>query len=167
MPTVYLETTIPSYLAARPSRDIIIAAHQQITRDWWRDACERFDVYISEAVLAEICLGDPDVVAHRLAIVEKLPIVEINNEVQDLVSIYAQRLGLTGRAQIDLPHIALAVAYAMDYLVTWNCAHIANGAVIRRLGAINSELHLHMPVIVTPEELLQPPGGEYEPRSYR
>ena len=52
MPTVYLETTIPSYLAARPSRDIIIAAHQQITRDWWRDARERFDVYISEAVLA-------------------------------------------------------------------------------------------------------------------
>lgn len=66
MPTVYLETTVPSYLAARPSRDIIIAAHQQITRDWWRDARERFDVYISEAVLAEICLGDPDVVARRL-----------------------------------------------------------------------------------------------------
>ena len=148
MPTVYLETTIPSYLAARPSRDIIIAAHQQITRDWWRDARERFDVYISDAVLAEICLGDPDVVARRLAIVEKLPVVELNNEVQDLISIYAQRLGLTGRAQIDLPHIA-------------------NGEVIRRLGAINSELHLHMPVIVTPEELLQPPGGEYEPRSYR
>lgn len=79
---------------------------------------------------------------------EKLPVVELNNEVQDLISIYAQRLGLTGRAQIDLPHIA-------------------NGEVIRRLGAINSELHLHMPVIVTPEELLQPPGGEYEPRSYR
>ena len=115
---------------------------------------ERFDVYISDAVLAEICLGDPDVVARRLVIVEKLPVVEIDNEVQDLVSIYAQRLGLTGRAQIDLPHIALAVAYSMDYLVTWNCAHIANGEVIRRLGAINSELRLHMPVIVTPEELL-------------
>lgn len=167
MPTVYLETTIPSYLAARSSRDIIIAAHQQITRDWWRDARKHFDVYISDAVLAEICLGDPDVVARRLAIVEKLPVVEIDNEVQDLVSIYAQRLGLTGRAQIDLPHIALAVAYSMDYLVTWNCAHIANGEIIRRLGAINSELHLHMPVIVTPEELLQPSGGEYEPRSYR
>ena len=160
MPTVYLETTIPSYLAARPSRDIIIAAHQQITHEWWSNARERFDVYISDAVLAEICLGDPDVVARRLAIVEKLPTVEINNEVQDLVFIYAQRLGLTGRAQIDLPHIALAVAYTMDYLVTWNCAHIANGAVIRRLVDINSELHCHTPVIVTPEELLEPPGGE-------
>ena len=160
MPTVYLETTIPSYLAARPSRDISVAAHQQITHDWWRDARERFDVYISEAVLAEICLGDPDVVARRLAIVEKLPIVDINDEVQELISIYAQRLGLTGRAQIDLSHIALAVAYTMDYLVTWNCAHIANGTVIRRLVDINSELQVHTPVIVTPEELLEPPGGK-------
>ena len=160
MPTVYLETTIPSYLAARSSRDIIIAAHQQITRDWWRDARERFDVYISEAVLAEIRLGDPDAVVRRLAIVEGLPSVGINSEVQDLVSIYDQRLGLAGRARSDLLHIACAVAYEVDYLVTWNCAHIANGAVIRRLGAINSELHCHTPIIVTPEELLESPGGE-------
>ena len=88
MPTVYLETTIPSYLAARPSRDISVAAHQQITHDWWRDARERFDVYISEAVLAEIRLGDPDVVVRRLAVVEGLPIVETNDDVQDLVSIF-------------------------------------------------------------------------------
>lgn len=162
MPTVYLETTIPSYLAARSSRDIIIAAHQQITHNWWRDARERFDVYISEAVLEEIRVGDPDVVSRRLAIIEGLPIVEINDGVQELVSIYDQRLGLTGRARADLPHIAFAVAYAMDYLVTWNCAHIANGAVIRRLVDINSELHHHTPIIVTPEELFEPepPGGE-------
>ena len=160
MPTVYLETTIPSYLAARSSRDIIIAAHQQITRDWWRNARERFDVYISEAVLTEIRVGDPDVVARRLAIVDGLPIVEINDEVRNFVRIYDQRLGLAGRARADLPHIAFAVAYAMDYLVTWNCAHIANGTVIRRLVDINSELHCHMPIIVTPEELLEPPGGE-------
>lgn len=162
MPTVYLETTIPSYLAARSSRDIIIAAHQQITRNWWRDARERFDVYISEAVLAEIRVGDPDVVTRRLAIIEGLPIVEINDGMRDLVRIYEQRLGLTGRARADLPHIAFAVAYAMDYLVTWNCAHIANGAVIRRLVDINSALHRHTPIIVTPEELFEPEplGGE-------
>lgn len=162
MPTVYLETTIPSYLAARSSRDIIIAAHQQITRNWWRDARERFDVYISEAVLAEIRVGDPDVVTRRLAIIEGLPIVEINDGVRDLVRIYEQRLGLTGRARADLPHIAFAVAYAMDYLVTWNCAHIANGAVIRRLVDINSALHRYTPIIVTPEELFEPEplGGE-------
>ncbi len=160
MPTIYLETTIPSYLVARPSQDLIIAAHQQITHDWWRDAREHFEVYISEAVLTEIRVGDPDVATRRLAIVEGLPIVEINDEVRNLVHIYDRRLGFTGRARADLPHIAFAVAYAMDYLVTWNCAHIANGLVIRRLVDINSELHCHTPIIVTPEELLEPPGGE-------
>lgn len=160
MPTIYLETTIPSYLVARPSRDLIVAAHQQITQDWWRDAREHFDIYISEAVLTEIRIGDPDLAARRLAIVEELPILEINDEVQSLVNIYAQRLGLTGRAQADLPHIAFAVAYTMDYLVTWNCAHIANGVVIRRLMDINVELQRHTPIIVTPEELLETPGGE-------
>ncbi len=160
MPTVYLETTIPSYLVARPSRDIIVAAHQQITHDWWRDAREHFDIYISEIVLTEIRIGNPDVATRRLEIVEELPILEINDEVQNLVNIYAQRLGLTGRAQADLPHIAFAVAYAMDYLVTWNCAHIANGAVIRKLLDINLELQRHTPIIVTPEELLESPGGE-------
>lgn len=160
MPTIYLETTIPSYLVARPSQNLIIAAHQQITHDWWRDIREHFDIYISEIVLTEIRVGDQNLAARRLAIVEKLPILQVNDEVQNLVNIYAQRLGLTGRAQSDLPHIAFAVAYAMDYLVTWNCAHIANGAVIRRLMALNSELQCHTPIIVTPEELLEHPGGE-------
>ena len=160
MPTIYLETTIPSYLAARPSQNLIIAAHQQITQEWWRDAREHFDIYISEVVLTEIRVGDPDVATRRLAIVEELPILEINDEVQNLVNIYTHRLGLTGRALADLPHIAFAVAYTMDYLVTWNCAHIANGVVIRRLMDINSELQCHTPIIVTPEELLATPGGE-------
>ena len=160
MPTVYLETTIPSYLAARASRDPIVAARQQMTREWWRDAREHFDVYISEAVLAEIRVGDLEAAARRLAVVEGLPIIEINNEVRHLVHVYAQRLGLAARAQADLPHIAFAVAYAMDYLVTWNCAHIAKRVVIRRLMNLNSELHHHTPVIVTPEDLLEPLGEE-------
>lgn len=81
MPTVYLETTIPSYLAARPSRDLIIAAHQQITHEWWRNAGDRFDLYISEAVLAEIRAGDPDAAARRLAIMDGLPLLALNEDV--------------------------------------------------------------------------------------
>lgn len=160
MPTIYLEMTIPSYLVARPSRDRIVNAHQQITHEWWRDAREHFDVYISEAVLTEIRVGDPDAAARRLAIVEGLPIVEINDEVRNLAHVYAQRLDLPGRARADLPHIAFAVAYGMDYLITWNCVHIANRAVIHRLMEINSQLRRHTPIIVTPEEFLEPPREE-------
>ena len=115
MPTIYLETTIPSYLAARPSRDPIVNAHQQITDEWWRDARKHFELYVSEAVLTEIRIGDPDAAARRLATVEGLPILEINDDVRYLAHVYAQSLDLTGRAKADLPHIAFAVAYEMDW----------------------------------------------------
>jgi hypothetical protein len=160
MPTVYLETTIPSYLAARPSRDLIMAAHQQITHEWWREAGGRFDVYISEAVLAEIRAGDPDAAARRLGIVDGLPILALNEDVRTLVRAYDQRLRLGERARADLPHLAFAVAYAMDYLVTWNCAHLANGEVIHRLREVNVGLQRSTPIIVTPEELLESPDEE-------
>ena len=78
MPTVYLETTIPSYLAAPPSRDLIIAAHQQITHEWWRTARHRFDLYVSESVMDEIRAGDPATAAFRLQIVKGLPVLEVN-----------------------------------------------------------------------------------------
>ena len=157
MPSVYLETTIPSYLAAHPSRDLIMAAHQQITHDWWLNAHDRFDLYISDAVLNEIRGGDPDAAARRLAIVNGLPVLQLNDDVRNLVHEYDRRLGLTGRARADLPHFAFAVAYQMDYLVTWNCRHIANGEVIRRLLDANAELQRRTPLLLTPEELLSTP----------
>jgi len=157
MPSVYLETTIASYLAAQPSRDLIIAAHQQITHDWWLSARERFDLYISDAVLSEIRGGDPDAAARRLAIVNGLPALQLNDDVRNLVHEYDRRLGLTGRARADLPHFAFAVAYRMDYLVTWNCRHIANGEVIRRLLDANAALERPTPLVVTPEEILSTP----------
>jgi len=146
-------------LAAYPSRDLIIAAHQQITHEWWGDAPKRFDLYISEAVLDEIRSGNPDAVTRRLAIVDKLPILELNEDVRALVLAYDQKLGLVGRARADLPHFAFAVAFEMDYLVTWNCAHIANGEIVRRLREANAELNRFTPLIVTPEEILETPGG--------
>jgi hypothetical protein len=154
MATVYLETTIPSYLAADPSRDLIVAAHQQITHEWWRDAPERFELAISEAVLDEIQMGDRALVARRLTFVDEATILPFNQTVQSLIETYSKKLGLTGKARLDVPHFAFAVAYEIDYLVTWNCAHIANGIVIQRLRCINEAMGLWMPLIVTPEELL-------------
>lgn len=158
MPDVYLETTIPSYLVARPSRDLVVAAHQQITHEWWGGAHERFEMYVSEAVLAEIRAGDPAAAAQRLELVEGLQVLELNSDVRSLVAAYDERLGLAGRARADLPHFAFAVAYEMDYLLTWNCTHIANGEIVRRLMRVNAELDRFTPLIVTPEEILESPG---------
>ena len=161
MPTVYLETTVPSYLVARPSRDLIVAAHQQITQEWWATAFERFDMYVSDAVIDEMAVGNVDYSARRLELVSELGVLAFTVDVENLIHSYHERLGLVGSATADLPHFAYAVAYEMDYLVTWNCKHIANGQVIRRLNQINSELQRHTPVIVTPEELLEFfPGDE-------
>jgi predicted nucleic acid-binding protein len=156
MPSVYLETTIVSYLAAKPSRDLIIAAHQQITHDWWQSAHARFDLYVSEAVLDEITAGDPDAAARRAMLIENVPVLQFSDDVAQLISEYDGRLGLVGRARADLAHLAFAVAYGLEYLVTWNCHHLANGEMIRRLRDANDELGRRSPIILTPEELLEP-----------
>ena len=117
-------------------------------------------MYVSEAVLDEIEAGDPDAIARRLAIVERLPVLPLSDDVTRLVEAYAERLGLVGRARADLVHVAFAVAYEMDYLVTWNCRHLAKGETIRRLADANAELGRFTPVIVTPEELLESSEGE-------
>ncbi len=153
-PSVYLETTVPSYLAAEPSRDLVVAGHQQTTREWWQTARVRFDLCISEYVLDEIAAGDPIVAAKRLAFVETLTVLNANDEVHALADLYSRRLGLSGKALFDVPHFAFAVAYKIEYLVTWNCSHIANGMVIRRLNAVNMELGRFCPAIVTPDELM-------------
>jgi hypothetical protein len=160
--TLYLESTVPSYLTAHPSRDLVMAAHQQITHEWWRQARARFDVYISQAVLDEISAGDPEAASQRLALVRELPILALTEEVDALATEYHGKLGLPEGAQLDAVHLACAVLYELDYLLTWNCKHLANGVVIQRLQAVNRILGRPTPIIVTPEELLDSPEGEYD-----
>jgi len=157
-PRVYLETTIPSYLASRPSRDLVVAAHQQVTWDWWRGARQRFELFISELVLEEIRAGDAEAAARRSEFVVDLPVLRIDDEVRILARAYQEELGLPGSA--DVLHIASAVRYEMDYLITWNCAHIANGAVIRRLMQANVRLRRSTPLVLTPDALLEPGTGD-------
>ena len=159
-PTLYLESTIISYLAAHPSRDLIVAAHQQITREWWDRARLKFDLYISQAVLDEISVGDPDAVSRRLALAAKLPILALTETVETLAKQYLNKLGLPRGASLDVVHLASAVVYEMDYLLTWNCAHLANGLVIKRLQKVNAILGRPTPIIATPEELLESPEGD-------
>ncbi|MBK8271075.1 MAG: type II toxin-antitoxin system VapC family toxin [Planctomycetes bacterium] len=155
MASVYLETTIISYLTARPSRDLIVAAHQQITRDWWDRSSHKFSLFISEVVLRELQAGDPDAAGQRLQVAEDIALLSLSEDVETLARIYHAELKLPPKAANDVLHIAFAVAYKIDYLLTWNCAHIANGHTIKRLSQINDRIGRSTPVIIMPEELLE------------
>ncbi len=151
--SVYVETTIISYLAARPSRDLVVCASQEMTREWWDVARERDALFVSDTVLAEIRLGDPDAAARRLALTRGLEALPLTDVVADLAELYEKELELPQRL-VDATHIAFAVHHELDYLVTWNCSHIASGPVMRRLMEANRRLGRVTPLICTPMELL-------------
>jgi hypothetical protein len=129
--------------------------HQQITYEWWRVARHRYELSISAPGLEEIRRGHPDAAARQIALVQETLLLEVIEDVSSLFEIYNRELGLPPRAAIDVLHIAFAIGFRMDYLLIWNCAHIANGEVVRRLLRVNHRLGKPTPVIVTPEELLE------------
>ena len=123
---LYLETTIPSYLTAWPSRDLVRAAHQQITRDWWDKRRTRFEIYISQVVLRECQAGDVTAAAERLRALQDLPLLEQTEAATRLAQSLLSEVPLSERAAVDALHVAIAAVHGMDYLLTWNCTHIAN-----------------------------------------
>ena len=151
---IYLETTIISYLTALPSRDIVQAAHQQITREWW-ERRDRFDLFVSEAVWEEAARGDSDAAARRLAALEGMAVLAVGLEVSDLAERFLQMRLIPAKAAVDAVHIAAAVVNGMDYLLTWNCTHIANAAVRSKIENTCRDIGLHPPMICTPEELME------------
>jgi hypothetical protein len=153
-PTLYLETTIPSYYTARPVRDVIVLAHQEITRTWWEHRLPLFDVYISPVVLEEARQGDPEPARRRLEVLASFPVLEATPAIESLAATYMTQLALPGKALRDAAHLAFACGYELDYLLTWNCAHIANAEIRRRLMAMNAASGRQTPIICTPEELM-------------
>lgn len=155
---VYLETTVISYLTApRPSRTVIVAAHQEITVQWWQRRRQDFDLFVSELVLREASAGDPEVAQRRLAALTELPRLVLTEEALQLGSEFVRTRILPGKATEDGMHIALATVHRVDYLLTWNCAHIANPDIQERLAEFLADRGLVLPYICTPEELL---GGD-------
>lgn len=154
-PKVYLETSVISYLAARPSRDLIQAARQQITREWW-DRREPYECFASQLVLREGKAGDPGAAAGRLRGLEGLPLLELNESIEKLARLILDRVSLPESAYADAVHIAAAATYGMDYLLTWNCSHLANATLRKRIESTCREAGFEPPTICTPEEF---PGG--------
>ena len=154
-PTVYIETSVVSYLTARPSRDLIIAAHQQITRDWWDIALPKCEAFISAIVLEEAAKGDPEAARLRLKQLDSFQVLEVFEEVRKLAEAYFAATQLPERARADSYHLALASWHGLDYLVSWNCTHIVSGRVRMLVEEINATFGIRTPIICTPEELME------------
>ena len=153
-PRLYLETTVPSYLTSRPSRDLVIASHQQITREWWDERRADFQIFISQLVLDEAGAGDPHASRVRLETLQSLPLLDITPEVTELALGILASGKIPRKAAADAAHIAIAAVHGMGFLLTWNCVHIANAAILKELGGICRAYGRECPVICTPEELL-------------
>jgi len=151
---VYLETTIVSYLTARPSRDLIVAARQQMTRQWWDGQREKLELYVSQLVLNEAAGGDSEAAAARLRMLDKLPLLPLTEEVGDLAKGLRKAGLLPQKAEIDCAHVAAATVHEMDVLLTWNCRHLANGLILGKVGRYLRARGYEAPTICTPDELM-------------
>ena len=125
-PKVYIETTIPSYLTAWPSRDLVRAAHQQLTQEWWQIR-DRFELFVFQVVLREANDGDQEAAERRVQAIEHFTVLRLTDEATTLARTLIKEGPLPDKAVLDALHIAIAVTSGMDYLLTWNCTHIANG----------------------------------------
>ncbi len=153
--SLYLETSVVSYLTARPAPDLNTAAHQQITLEWWETKRKNFDLYISKVVMKEAATGDSEAAARRVKLLKPLRMLPINREVVELARALCQRHSLPVKATDDAFHIALAAVHGMHFLLTWNCTHINNVTTIDQIREVCGEHHCACPVICTPDELIR------------
>ncbi len=154
-PTVYIETTIVSYLTARPSRDLVRAGQQQITREWWENQREHYDLYISDLVVSEASAGDAAAAAARLEILGALPLLSVRPEADTLATSLLAQLAIPPNADRDAVHVAIAATNGINYLLTWNCRHLANLQQRSIIEEVCRDLGYEPPLIGTPAELLE------------
>jgi hypothetical protein len=152
--SAYVETTIISYLAGRPSRDLVTAAHQELTSEWWTRRRRAFRIFVSPAVLDECSRGDREAVRRRMEALRGTAVLEVTPDAMTLARVLVRERAVPTQAAADAMHIALAAVHRMDFLLTWNCRHIANAEV---RGQVEDVLRSHgfvPPVLCTPEELM-------------
>lgn len=152
---VYIETSVVSYLCSRPSRDLIVAANQEVTLEWWRDERCRYDLFVSEFVIAEVAAGDRAAAVKRQGAVQDIAILPANEASELLAREIMQQAKLPVNVADDVAHVAIASVQGMEYLLTWNCAHIANPHWLAKLARIIAAHGYAMPVVCTPQALLE------------
>lgn len=152
--TVYIETSIIGYLTARRSNNLILMASVEATREWWDTRRSQFDLYVSQIVLDEAARGDTEIASKGLEILNDFPLLEVNEAIQNLAMQFLMKSNLPPKAADDSLHIATATVYGLDYLLTWNCKHIANAQIQKKLAQISSDAGYELPTICTPYELM-------------
>ncbi len=155
MKSVYLESSVVSYLAARPSRDLVVAGNQQVTRDWWETRRGECELFVSEVVVAECAAGDPAAASERGVFLADLPVLATTDEAEALAEALLSAMALPQKAALDALHIGMAAANGMDILLTWNCAHIANPFMQPQINATCVEFGVIPPTICTPLQLVE------------
>ncbi len=153
-PSVYLESTIPSFVVGEISPIVVTAAHQIMTRRWWNERRQGFRLYVSRLVRQEISRGRSEFSERRLGLVADLPQLVIDNAVLAFAQQLRTYLGLTRAAEPDAVHLAVASHYRIDYLLTWNLRHIANAHVRRAIERLGARQGTYFPTICTPDELM-------------
>ena len=155
MKSIYLESSVVSYLAARPNRDLVVAGNQQVTRDWWEMSRGECELFVSEVVVAECAAGDPTAASERGVFLAGLPVLTTTEEAEALAEALLSTMALPQRAALDALHIGLAAANGIDILLTWNCAHIANPFMLPKINAACMEFGVIPPTICTPLQLIE------------
>ncbi len=157
-PTLYLETTIPSYLTARPTRDPLMAGQLAATKQWWRLRRNDFELFASQLVLDEAARGDASAARRRQTLLAKLPVLPLTSEVEELITAIAGTHLIPPNASDDAVHIAIATASRMHFLLTWNCRHINNREILPQIERLCAGLGYTCPVVCTPLELMGTSG---------
>jgi predicted nucleic acid-binding protein len=154
---VYIETSIVSYLVAARSQDLIQAAHQEATRQWWNRRT-RFELFVSRFVTAEARRGDAGAAARRLEALRGVSMLSVGRDVPALATALVRAGALPQKARVDAVHVAIAATNGIDYLLTWNMRHLANAAIRGKIEEGCRRAGLKPPIICTPEELTEAPS---------
>ncbi|MBN2496604.1 MAG: type II toxin-antitoxin system VapC family toxin [Deltaproteobacteria bacterium] len=153
-PAVYLETGVVGYATSRPSRDLVVAGHQQVTRDWFALRAGGYELFVSQLVASEASGGDEEAARKRAAFLQGIPRLRITDSAGELAAKLVEAGAVPRKAAEDALHIAVAAVHGVDYLLTWNCRHIANAAMRQAIEGVCREAGYEPPVICTPEELM-------------
>ncbi len=152
---VYVETTVVSYFTARPSRDLMVAGHQEATRELWPELATRYETYVSALVFEEAGRGDPDQARMRLATIERFPMLDIDDEARSLAEKIIAGGGIPAEYPEDALHVALAAVNGIEVVITWNFAHLNNPFTRMMVRQIVEGVGYECPEICSPEELLE------------